>query len=91
MTGRVYRIENNKLRFQYGAVIENKQIFLNLKGTFLFCVNKEEKCQEKVWKKGVEFEEGEKDLSSKGLFPRPDSSNLFYRLLSGTALKNLRS
>ena len=22
-----------------------------------------------VWKKGVEFEEGEKDLSSKGLFP----------------------
>ena len=42
---------------------------MSLKGTFPFCTNKKEKYQEKVWEKGVEFEEGEKDLSSKGLFP----------------------
>jgi len=33
----------------------------------------------------VGFGAGEKDLSSKGLFPRPNSLNLFYRPLSGTA------
>ena len=41
-------------------------------------------------KKGVGFGEGKKDLSLyiiilKGLFPRPNSLNLFYRSLSGTA------
>ena len=52
-----------------------RKTFLNLKGIYLFALQKD-KCQEKVWKKGVEFEEGKKDLSSKGLFP------LFkYRLL----------
>ncbi|MBR2439018.1 MAG: hypothetical protein IKB25_02390, partial [Lentisphaeria bacterium] len=35
---------------------------------FDFCYQKSE-CRKKVWKKGVEFEEGKKDLSSKGLFP----------------------
>jgi len=54
--------------------------FLNLKGTFLF-VTQKEKCQEKVWKKGVEFEEGKNDLSSKGLFPL-----LKYRPLPGERL-----
>jgi len=61
---KVFSPQNVVMR-QYGC----KKSFLNLKGTFLFCVNKEEKCQEKVWKKRVEFEEGEKDLPSKGLFP----------------------
>ena len=42
--------------------------FLNLKGIYFFALQKD-KCQEKVWEKGVEFEEGKKDLSSKGLFP----------------------
>ena len=37
--------------------------FLNLKGTFLFCVNKEEKCQEKVWKRVKGFGEAGKNLS----------------------------
>jgi hypothetical protein len=41
----------------------------------------------KVWEKGVGFGAGEKDLSSKGLFHRPNSLNLFYRPLSGTAPK----
>jgi hypothetical protein len=44
------------------------------------------KVLKKVWKKGVGFGAGKKDLSLKGLFPRPDSSNLIYRHLSGTAL-----
>jgi hypothetical protein len=43
------------------------------------------KVLKKVWKKGVGFGAGKKDLSLKGLFPRPDSSNLIYRPLSGTA------
>ena len=34
----------------------------------------------KVWKKGVGFGAGEKDLSSKGLFHRPNSLNLFTDL-----------
>ena len=42
--------------------------YKNLKGIYLFAMQKD-KCQEKVWQKGVEFEEGKKDLSSKGLFP----------------------
>ena len=42
--------------------------FLNLKGIYLFATQKD-KCQDKVWEKGVEFEEGKKDLPSKGLFP----------------------
>jgi hypothetical protein len=33
----------------------------------------------KVWEKGVGFGAGEKDLSSKGLFHRPNSADLFYR------------
>ena len=36
---------------QYGQVIENKEFFLNLKGTFLVCTNKKEKCQENIWEK----------------------------------------
>ena len=36
--------------------------FKDLKGIYLFAVQKD-KCQEKVWKKGEEFEEGKKDLS----------------------------
>jgi hypothetical protein len=40
----------------------------------------------KVWEKGVGFGAGEKDLSSKGLFHRPNSLNRFYLPLSGTAL-----
>ena len=55
-----------------------QKTFLNLKGIYLFALQKD-KCQEKVWKKGVEFEEGKKDLSLKGLFPL-----LKYRPLSGT-------
>ena len=51
--------------------------FLNLKGIYFFALQKD-KCQEKVWEKGVEFEEGKKDLSSKGLFPL-----LKYRPLLG--------
>ena len=42
--------------------------YLNLKGIYLLAVQKD-KCREKVWEKGVEFEEGKMDLSSKGLFP----------------------
>jgi hypothetical protein len=45
-----------------------REIFLNLKGIYHFAAQND-KCQEEVWKKGVEFEEGKKDLSSKGLFP----------------------
>ena len=55
--------------------------FLNLKGIYFFALQKD-KCQEKVWEKGVEFEEGKKDLSSKGLFPL-----LNYRPLLGTEHK----
>ena len=55
-----------------------QKTFLNLKGIYLFALQKD-KCQEKVWKKGVEFEKGKKDLSLKGLFPL-----LKYRPLSGT-------
>jgi len=47
-------------------------------GIYLF-TKQIDKCREKVWKKGVEFEEGKKDLSSKGLFPL-----LKYRPLLGT-------
>ena len=36
---------------------------------FIYFATQIDKCREKVWKKGVEFEEGKKDLSSKGLFP----------------------
>ena len=54
-----------------------QKTFLNLKGIYLFALQKD-KCQEKVWKKGVEFEEGKKDLSLKGLFPL-----LNYRPLLG--------
>jgi hypothetical protein len=50
-----------------------------LKGIYLFATQKD-KCQEKVWKKGVEFEEGKKDLSSKGLFPLLNSRPLLGRL-----------
>ena len=32
----------------------------------------------KVWEKGVGFGAGEKDLSSKGLFHRPNSLHLFF-------------
>ena len=49
-----------------------------MNGIYLFA-EQIDKCREKVWKKGVEFEEGEKDLSSKGLFPL-----LKYRPLLGT-------
>ena len=56
-------------------------IYKNSKGIYLFARQKD-KCQEKVWQKGVEFEEGKKDLSSKGLFPL-----LNYRPLLGTARK----
>ena len=55
-------------------------IYKNSKGIYLFAVQKD-KCQEKVWQKGVEFEEGTKDLSSKGLFP-----HLKHRPLLGTEL-----
>ena len=55
-----------------------REIFLNLKGIYFFALQKD-KCQKKVWEKGVEFEEGKKDLSSKGLFPL-----LNYRPLLGT-------
>ena len=46
---------------------------------FIYFATQIDKCREKVWKKGVEFEEGEKDLSSKGLFLL-----LKYRPLLGT-------
>ncbi len=46
---------------------------------FIYFATQIDKCREKVWKKGVEFEEGKKDLSSKGLFPL-----LKYRPLLGT-------
>ena len=49
---------------------------------FIYFATQIDKCREKVWKKGVEFEEGKKDLSSKGLFPL-----LKYRPLLGTELK----
>ena len=49
---------------------------------FIYFATQIDKCREKVWKKGVEFEEGKKDLSSKGLFPL-----LKYRPLLGTDLK----
>jgi hypothetical protein len=39
-----------------------------LNGIYLFA-KQIDKCREKVWKKALEFEEGKKDLSSKGLFP----------------------
>ena len=55
--------------------------FLNLKGIYFFALQKD-KCQEKVWEKGVDFEEGKKDLSSKGLFPL-----LKYQSLLGTMHK----
>jgi len=55
--------------------------FFNLKGIYLFATQKD-KCQKKVWKKGVEFEEGKKDLPLKGLFPL-----LNYRPLLGTEPK----
>ena len=48
---------------------------------FIYFATQIDKCREKVWKKGVEFEEGKKDLSSKGLFPL-----LKYRPLLGTEL-----
>ena len=58
-----------------------------LKRHFCFLHIAKTKVLKKVWKKGVGFGAGKKALSSKGLFHRPDSSNLFYRPLSGTALK----
>ncbi len=36
---------------------------------FIYFATQIDKCREKIWKKGVEFEGGKKDLSSKGLFP----------------------
>ena len=54
--------------------------FFNLKGIYFFAMQKD-KCQEKVWKKALEFEEGKKDLSLKGLFPL-----LNYRPLLGAEL-----
>jgi len=42
--------------------------FLKPERHFSFCLAKR-KVPKEVWKKGVEFEEGKKDLSSKGLFP----------------------
>ena len=56
-----------------------REIFLNLKGIYHFAAQND-KCQEEVWKKGVEFEEGKKDLSSKGLFPLLNSRPLLGRL-----------
>ncbi len=54
---------------------------------FIYFATQIDKCREKVWEKGVEFEEGKKDLSLKGLFPF-----LKYRPLLGTELyKKLRS
>ena len=45
-------VDNKIMRgSQYGQVIENKEFFLNLKGTFLVCANKKEKCQENIWEK----------------------------------------
>ena len=52
---------------------------------FIYFATQIDKCREKVWKKGVEFEEGKKDLPSKGLFPL-----LKYRPLLGTELKIIR-
>ncbi len=46
---------------------------------FIYFATQIDKCGEKVWKKGVEFEEGKKDLFLKGLFPL-----LQYRPLLGT-------
>jgi hypothetical protein len=47
-----------------------QESFLNLKGIYLLAAQKD-KCQEKVWKKDVEFEEGKKNRSSKRSFSSP--------------------
>ena len=52
---------------------------------FIYFATQIDKCREKVWKKGVEFEEGKKDLSLKGLFPL-----LKYRPLLGPEQKKLQ-
>ena len=42
--------------------------FLNLNGIYLFA-EQIDKCREKVWKKGVEFEEGERTFPQKVFSP----------------------
>ena len=39
------------------------QQFMPKRKALFICEAANKKCQEKVWKKGVEFEEGKKDLS----------------------------
>ena len=80
--GRIRTVLAAKLQLAgiINIVVQAKACF-KTKGAFFYFA-KIEKCHEKVWKKGVEFEEGEKDLSSKGLFPL-----LKYRPLSGTEQK----
>ena len=53
---------------------------------FIYFATQIDKCREKVWKKGVEFEEGKKDLSSKGLFPLLKYRPLFFYLLERAVL-----
>ena len=66
---------------------------------FIYFATQIDKCREKVWKKGVEFEEGKKDLSSKGLFPllkyrpllgteSPGSVRVFFRKKGGFNVQN---
>ena len=43
--------------------------YFNPKDGILIFAQQKSECRKKVWEKGVEFEEGKKDLSSKGLFP----------------------
>ena len=47
---------------------------------FIYFATQIDKCREKVWKKGVEFEEGKKDRSSKRSFSPPQVPTLIgYR------------
>ena len=79
--------QRSSIIFNPWLCFPHREVFSFLKlshGTFVFAGCKT-KVLEKVWKKGVGFGEGKKDLSSKGLFPLPDSSNLICRPLAGTA------
>jgi hypothetical protein len=57
--------------------VDNKR---NKTGKAFICfVCEIDKCQKKVWKKGEEFEEGKKDLSSKRSFSHPQNSTTFTK------------